>query len=167
MSAIISLVLLAAAGWGYHSQAAKDDGLAGHGVTTSAVIGQVVHGTLAASTSGGTSAATYAVAAFVADGTLKHARVALPSCSGTACAQGYADGQRLTITYDSRDPASAVAGRPVTPALHLNAGIVFAALLGLFFLGAAVVNFLEPGYWGRARRDRPSPGLGRGGHGGG
>jgi hypothetical protein len=142
LSAIISLALLAAAGWGYHGQAAKDDGLADYGVTTTAVISQVFHGPVSVTTSGGSSYAMYATTAFTADGTPEHARVTLPSCSGV-CSQAYQDGKHLTITYDSRDPATAVAGHPATRALHLNAAIVIAAAMGLIFLVALVVNLLD------------------------
>lgn len=139
--AVISFALLASAGWGYRSQAARDNGLADHGVTTTAVISRVFHGPLMVSESGGSSYTLYAIVAFTADGGPASARVTLENCSGV-CGKAYRDGGHLTVTYDSRDSANAVAGRPATPAVHLNTAILIAASLGLVFLVAAIVNLL-------------------------
>jgi len=46
------------------------------------------------------------------------------------------------ITYDSRNPAIAVAGRPYAPPLHLNYAILLLAGIGLLFLFAATFNLL-------------------------
>jgi hypothetical protein len=129
------------AGFVYRSQAAKDNGLAAHGITTTAVISTVFHRPLTLGTSGANPSYTlYAVAAFTTASGPAHAQVALENCSGVC--RVYRDGQQLTITYDSQNPANAVAGRSAGTALHLNIAIVFAAVMGVVFLFAAVVNLL-------------------------
>jgi hypothetical protein len=111
--AIIGFAFLAAAVVLYRSQAAKDDGLAAHGITTTAVISTVFHGPLTMNASGANASYTlYAIAAFTTASGPARAQVALEYCSGVC--RVYRDGQQLTITYDSRNPANAVAGRPAT-----------------------------------------------------
>jgi hypothetical protein len=139
--AIIGFAFLAAAGLAYRSQAAKDNGLAAHGITTSAVISTVFHGPLTMSISGGNAGYTlFAIAAFTTASGPAHAQVTLENCSGVC--RVYRDGQQFTITYDSQNPANAVAGRPAASSLDLNVAVVFAAGMGLVFLFAAVVNLL-------------------------
>src|ERR1700739_4978010 len=81
--AIIGFALLASAGLGYRSQAAKDNGLAAHGITHTEVISTVFHGPLTLGTSGAYPSYTlYAIVAFTAASGPAHAQVALENCSG-------------------------------------------------------------------------------------
>jgi hypothetical protein len=139
--AIIGFALLAAAGLAYRSQATKDNGLADHGITTTSVISTLYHGQMTFGAPGANPTYTvYAIAAFTAAGAPAHAQVALESCTGVC--RVYRDGQRLMITYNSRNPAIAVAGRPAALPLHLNYAILLFAGIGLLFLFGALFNLL-------------------------
>lgn len=139
--AIIGFAFLTAAVLGYRNQAAGDNGLAAHGVTTTAVISTVFQGPLALGLPGAYPSFTlYADVAFTAASGPTHAQVVLEHCSG-GC-RVYRKGQQLTITYDSRNPANAVSGRPAASGLHLNIATLFAAGLGLVLLFAAIANLL-------------------------
>ena len=137
---IIGFAFLAAAVLGYRNQAA-DNGLAAHGITTTAVISTVFQGPLALGPPGAYPSFTlYADVAFTAASGPTHAQVVLEHCSGVC--RVYRNGQQLMITYDSRNPANAVSSRPATSALHLNIATLLAAGLGLAFLFAAIANLL-------------------------
>jgi hypothetical protein len=139
--AIIAFAFLVAAFFAYRSQAAEDNGLADHGITTTAVISRVFHGQMAFTTPQANPDYTlFAIAAFTAAGAPAHAQVTLETCTGVC--RVYRDGQRLMITYDSRNPAMAVAGHPSAPPLHLNYAIVLFAGIGLLFLFGAIFNLL-------------------------
>jgi hypothetical protein len=158
--AIIGFAFLAAAGLGYRSQAATDNGLADHGITTTAIISTVFHGqmTLGPTTGSSPVYTLYAIAAFTAAGRPAHTRVTLEDCSG-ACGD-YRDGQQLMITYDSRNPAIAVVGQPAAPPLHLNYAVLLFAVIGLLFLSAARrVLGCDPSrdHDGPGRRSCPGP----------
>jgi hypothetical protein len=140
--AIVGFALLAAAGLIYRNQVATDNGFADHGITTTAVISSVFHGPLSLDpVSGAQSSYTlYGVVAFTAVSGPAQAQVPLEDCSGVC--QDFRDGQRLMITYDSRNPANVEVGRPANPYLHLTFATVFVALLGLLLLFAAVFNLV-------------------------
>jgi hypothetical protein len=139
--AIIGFAFLIAAGLAYRSQAQQDNALTDHGITTTAVIRTVFHGQQTFAATGANPTYTlYAIAAFTAAGAPAHAQVTLESCTGVC--RAYRDGQQLMITYDSLDPALAVAGRPSAPPLHLNYAIVLLAVVGLLFVFGAVFNLL-------------------------
>jgi hypothetical protein len=142
LPAIMGFAFLAGAGLAYRSQAATDNALADHGITTTAVISRVFHGqtTLGPTAGGNPTYTLYAITAFTAAGRPAQAQVTLEGCTGV-CGD-YRDGQQLTITYDSQNPAVAVAGRPVAPPLHLNFAIVLFAVIGLLMLFAALFNLL-------------------------
>jgi hypothetical protein len=139
--AVIGLALLAVAAWGYHHKAAANGALAKYGVSTTGVIGSTSVAGLGINDGGTTSYDKYAMVDFTANGSPESARVFLAQCSAT-CDPNYRIGEKLLITYDSRDTASAVLGRYTPPLAPVDSAIIIAAVFGVIALVAAVANML-------------------------
>jgi hypothetical protein len=139
--AVIGFALLAAAAWAYHHQAAANDGLAKYGVSTTAVISSTSVAGLGIGSGGTPLYNKYAIMDFTANGSPESARIFLARCSAI-CTPNYRSGEKLLITYDSRDTANAVLGRYTPPAAPVSAAILLVAGFGLLALFVAAANML-------------------------
>jgi hypothetical protein len=139
--AVIGLALLAVAAWGYHQKSAADTDIARYGVTTTGVIGSISAAGLGINDAGTTQYDQYGIVNFTARGSPETARIFLVSCSGI-CAPHYQSGEKLLITYDSRNTADAVLGRYTPPLAPVSLAIILALAFGLIALVAAVANLV-------------------------
>lgn len=140
--ALVALALLAAAAWGYHLKTANDTAIARYGVTTTGVISSTSVAGLGISYYGGaTQYDKYAIVDFTARGTPETARVFLTSCTGL-CTPNYQSGEKLLITYDSRNTDDAVIGRYHRPFTPADSAVILVAGLGLIVLFAAAANLV-------------------------
>ena len=103
--AVIGFALLATAAWAYHHQATANDRLAKYGVSTTAVISSTSVAGLGIGGGGNTLYNKYGIMDFTANGSSESVRVFLARCS-SICTPNYRSGERLLITYDSRNTAT-------------------------------------------------------------
>jgi len=139
--AVIGFALLTTAAWAYHHQAAVNDGLAKYGVSTTAVIASTSVAGLGIANNGATLYSKYAIMDFTVNGNPDSARIFLARCS-TICTPNYQSGEKLLITYDSRNTANAVLGRYTPPVAPVSSAILLVAGLGLLALLVAAANLL-------------------------